>query len=228
MMTVDLGARALWTLVPVSLLSGVLLLLVFERFSNSQAIRQSVNRILAHLLEFRLFLDDPVLVLRAQRDLLRQNGRLLRLILVPCLILALPSILLMELLDGFYGRAPLPVGVPTVVTLQAPDGDAVLRTGMGVVVNAPPVHIPEQRQISWRMAAKQAGSSSLQISEHGLSLTKHVDAGPGLRTHLYPLDSVHIEYPPATILGLHWAVWFLLLSAVSGVVFLNRERILQP
>ena len=71
---------------------------------------------MAHVMEFRLFLDSPALVLRAQRDLLRENLHLLRLILLPCAILAFIFIVLFPQLDAMYGHAPLPVGEPSVVT----------------------------------------------------------------------------------------------------------------
>ncbi len=57
---------------------------------DRQRLRQSVNRIIAHLLEIRLFWDDPSLVWRAQRDLIVENGRLLKQILLPAIILSLP------------------------------------------------------------------------------------------------------------------------------------------
>ncbi len=53
-------------------------------------LRQSVNRIIAHLLEIRLFWDEPSLVLRAQWDLIVENGRLLKQLALPALILSLP------------------------------------------------------------------------------------------------------------------------------------------
>lgn len=53
-------------------------------------LRQSVNRIIAHLLEIRLFWDEPTLVLRAQWSLIVENGRLLKQLMLPALILSLP------------------------------------------------------------------------------------------------------------------------------------------
>ncbi len=87
-MTVDLGVRALWTLVPIGVASGVISVLVLHWTSDRAAVRRATNLILAHMLEFRLFLDEPILVLTAQRDLLKANLQLLRLLMLPCLILA--------------------------------------------------------------------------------------------------------------------------------------------
>ena len=55
------------TLIPVSAIYGVVAVLVFRRLTERAAIRRSVNRIVAHVMELGLFLDSPGLVMRAQR-----------------------------------------------------------------------------------------------------------------------------------------------------------------
>ena len=67
--------RALVTLVPLSALCGILTAFVFRQLASGDT-RQTVNRILAHIIELRLFLDEPRVILKAQRDLLRENLRL--------------------------------------------------------------------------------------------------------------------------------------------------------
>ena len=74
--------RALATLIPLSALCGIMTAFVFRRFASSGT-RQTVNRILAHVMELRLFLDEPGLVWKAQCDLLRENLRLFAQIAVP-------------------------------------------------------------------------------------------------------------------------------------------------
>lgn len=64
---------------------------------DRERVRASANRILAHLWEIRLFWDEPSLVLRAQRDLLVENGRLLKLLAVPLLLSSLPMLIVFAL-----------------------------------------------------------------------------------------------------------------------------------
>ena len=45
-------------------------------------LRGEINRILAHVLSFRVFIDEPVLVFRAQVELLRETLRVLRTVAV--------------------------------------------------------------------------------------------------------------------------------------------------
>ena len=70
MSRIDLGIEPLVSLIPVSILAGIGMLVVFRHASDQAAIRRSKNLVAAHLLEFRLFMDEPRLVLRAQRDLI--------------------------------------------------------------------------------------------------------------------------------------------------------------
>ena len=118
---VDLGAGALWSLVIISVFAGFAMVYVFRRWSDQHALRATTNRMLAHLMEFRLFIDEPALVMRAQSDLLVENWRLLRLLARPSLILIVPSIILLAQMDACYSRAPLRVGDPAVVTVQLKD-----------------------------------------------------------------------------------------------------------
>ncbi|HXI40945.1 MAG TPA: hypothetical protein VNH83_13260, partial [Bryobacteraceae bacterium] len=79
---------ALASLVPISILAGIGMLLVFRHTSDQSAVRRAKSLVTAHLLEFRLFMDEPRMILKAQRDLIVANGRFLKMMLRPVLVLA--------------------------------------------------------------------------------------------------------------------------------------------
>ncbi len=63
--------------VTVALSDGHVSLKFVGEFKRTQVlVRGTINRMMAHMMEFPLFLDSPALVLRAQRDLLSENIRL--------------------------------------------------------------------------------------------------------------------------------------------------------
>jgi hypothetical protein len=199
----DLGGKTLWTLIPVGALYGVLSILVFRRFSERLAVRRSVNRVWAHVMELGLFLDSPALVLRAQRDLLLENLRLLRLVILPAGILALLFVFLFPPLNALYGHAPLPVGEPSVVTIQMKDSalpSVQLVAPPGMVIETPGVRILHDHQISWRVRPLQPTSGDLKF-------------------RFKDVRSIHIHYPKATILSLPWLAWFAISSSLSAVIF---------
>lgn len=120
---------------------GVIASLVFRGFTNGTRMRVTVNRILAHVLEFALFIDEPRLILRAQFDLLKDNLRLLRHIALPCVLMAIPFALLYPTMDRHFGDRK-----SNVLTL--PMGQAL---PAGVVAETPGVRIPRTHEVSWRI-----------------------------------------------------------------------------
>jgi hypothetical protein len=196
----------------VSVVYGIVAVLIFRRFTERAAIRRSVNRILAHVMELGLFLDSPGLVFGAQRDLLRENIRLLRLVMVPGLILAA----LFAPMYWLYGHGPLPVGEPSVVTIQMRDAamPAVqLEAPEGMVVETPGVRILRDRQISWRVRALRQSSGDLKFHVEN----RVVAASFFLRDPA--IQSIEIRYPQATILGWSWLLWFAGISGISALAF---------
>ena len=93
---------------------GVIAALVFRRLVDAARTRVIVNRILAHVMEFALFIDEPRLILKAQLDLIKDNVLLLRRIALPCVLMAIPFALL-EL-------TPLAAVVLAFDTSSAPTG----------------------------------------------------------------------------------------------------------
>jgi choline-sulfatase len=183
--------KALITLIPLSALCGAVTAFVFRRFSSSGT-KQTVNRILAHIMEFRLFLDEPRLIFKAQRDLLRENLCLFRQIAIPCLIAAPFFTLVIWQADHFYGRAPLPPGEPVVVTAHS---DTQLHAPADLVVETPAVRIQRTHEVSWRVRPTRPFSGTL----------------PG----------IEIPWPRTTVLGVSWLLWFFAISSLS-VVLLKR------
>lgn len=204
------------TLIPVSALYGIAAVLIFRRFTDKALIRRSVNRVLAHVMELGLFLDAPRLVLRAQCDLLRENARLLRLAIVPTGILALLFALLFEPMNAIYGRAPLPVGEPSVVTIQmkdAPMPEVQLEAPAEIAVETPPVRILRDRQISWRVRPMRESSGGLKFHVENRVVTA------GFLFRDAAIGSIDIRYPRGEIIGLPWLVWFALVSTLSAAAF---------
>ncbi len=209
----------IWTLIPVSIVYGLAAVLLLRRFSNEASIRRTANRMIAHVMEFRLFLDSPALILRAQRDLFRENLHLLRLILLPCVILAVILIFLFPPLDAIYGHAPLKVGERSVVTAQL-SGDAVLEASAGIEVETPAVHSVHDHQVSWRVRPLGRISGELKIRYPGGELTRQIVAGSGLIYGWnlpFTTAAIEIRYPPAKVLGANWMIWFFLISSAAAI-----------
>ena len=251
MMPVDLGARALLTLAPFSAIFGVALAFAFLRWTDRARLRRTINRMIALVIEFRLFIDEPLLVLRAQRELLKENGRLFLLIARPTACAAIVFLLCFPHLEALYGHAPLPLGKPAVVTAQLSRahraGRFTLAAPAAISVETPAVRALYTNQMSWRIRPSGVFSGQITLAGPDGALVKRIASGTGvhyisatrnrsLLAFLWdpverPLSntavaSIGILYPPATILKLNWMVWFFSISTVAALLAAAlRERI---
>lgn len=245
---IDLGMTALATLIPISVLTGIGILLVFRRTSDQTAVRRAKSLVTAHLLEFRLFMDEPRLILRAQRDLILANLRFLKLMLWPVVVLALPMALLLAGMDAFYGRAPLVAGQPAIVTAQlrgtAAGTPLLLRAPAEIAVETPGVRVPAEHQVSWRIRPLRGTDAELELVREGRVFRKSIAAGEGMRylserraslagLLLHPaepplfdseIDWIEVRYPGAHILHLHWLVWFFVISGATALLLKRKFR----
>jgi len=215
-----------WSLAPISVLFGVGMLLVFRATSDQQGLRRAKKLLQARLLEMRLYADEPALVWRAQRELIRVNFRYMGLMLRPMAWAAVPTMVLLGQLEGVYGRRALAVGEAAVVTVQMrgrlkPDSPAPkLEPPSGIVVETPAVRVPGEGQISWRVRAAGKASAPLRVVTGDEALEKTIEAGSGLgrvaarrvawsgSLLLHPgewpftsqmVDWIEVEYQPAVI-----------------------------
>jgi hypothetical protein len=136
----------------IGTLYGIAAAFVFRRMTDSRRIRRTVNRILAHIMEFGLFVDEPSLIWRAQGNALRANADLLRQIALPSVVMVAAFALLWNPMDRYFGRGPLPAGEAVVMTS---------RTGSvppidGVVVETPGVRVARTGEVSWRIRPVRA------------------------------------------------------------------------
>jgi hypothetical protein len=232
MMSVELGAAAFWLLITIGALSGAASLWAFRRWSNAAELRIAMNRLMAHLMEFQLFADQPIVLFRAQYDLLAANARFLKLLALPSLLLVLPFSALLVATEATFGRAPLLLDKAIVVTVQcnahSPRGlpDVRLEAPPGIDVETGPVHVPTESQISWRVRPKFASSGELRVLCNGRVLSKKkISAKPGLQWLSLDLPffggdtvpAILFPYPAAMVFHQHWLLWF---SAGSLLGFL--------
>ena len=146
------------------------------------------------------------------------RARLLRLVILPGAILALLFALLYPVIDAICGRAPLPVGELSVVTIQMKDAmvPVELQAPLGMAVETPGVRSLHDRQISWRVRPLRKISGDLRFRVEN----RMVRAGYFLRDPA--IRSIEIRYPRSTFLGFSWLVWFFLISSLSAGLFWKR------
>jgi hypothetical protein len=210
-----LPAGYTWSLAAIAMAAGLAMLWAFKRFSNQARIEWAKRQVRAQLYALRLYSDEPVMIFRAQKQLLVWNVRYLALMLRPTAVIVAPAALLFWQLDAVYGRRPLAPGERAVVTAQLADTDdlaalAPVLSGDGMVVETPPVRIPAEHRACWRILALQPRPANLTVRSNRAA---HV-------------RSVALAYPQASInlfgWGLHWLWWFFIVSVVTMLLLRGR------
>jgi uncharacterized membrane protein (DUF106 family) len=145
------------------------MLIIFKYTSNQEGIKKVKNKIKAHLLEIRLFKDDFGLILKAQRDILRNNLTYMKYSLKPMLVMIIPLILIIIQLDLWFGRVPITPGEPTIVkiTLKPPveplEAPVKMLPSDEIKIETPPLRIIEKNQINWRIRPLKYGKLYLEF-----------------------------------------------------------------
>jgi len=238
-----------WSLVGISWLGGILMVWIFGKVSNQDAIQRTRERLSAELIALRLFKDDLRVFFGIQYQVLVWTLRYLRHSLVPMLILMVPTILILIQLNLHYAVRPLGIGETSLVKVKLRD-PAALDRGTEITLQAPPslkietqgVRIGELKEIAWRIRGISTGRFDLIVNDGKTSVTKKVAVGgplegvSSLRTGahwltnlLYPgeapipnksaIESIEILYPELAIPFLGWRMNWLILFFVLSLVF---------
>jgi uncharacterized membrane protein (DUF106 family) len=251
----------------VSLVVGLLMVVVFGYTSDQKAIGIAKDQLKAHLLAVRLYRDQIPVVMGSYGKILGGTGRYLKLAFKPLLYVIIPITLLMVEIDRYLGQTPLPQNAPFLLTVhldgQPPSGqttgqtsgqatasdalnDVTLELPPEIATTAPPVHIPADNEIVWRLAGSKDGKYEVKITSGGQSAAKAVCVGSNLvristvrlrgqfweRMFLSaepaladnsPINSIAINYPERSIdvagYGMNWIWLFFILSMVAGFIF---------
>lgn len=171
------------------------------RFTKPQALRQAMNRIVADVLEFRLFVDEPRLVFRAQRDLLKANAELLRQIAIPSLLAGAVFALAWLPMHRYFSTAPLKIGEAALAEARSIAPGLDLLAPFGIAVETPPLRLAHENSTVWRIRALSPVNGDFRTAPVPYPVTVH--------------------YPPAKYLGMPWPALFF---AASGIGMLVSRR----
>ena len=155
----------IWSLVLFSVLSGIVLLLIYGKVSNQNAIRDTKRKIHAALLESILFRHDLRLSLGAQWRMLIYGAKYFLLAVPPIVILAVPCLLILAQLNLRYNAEPLQPGERALVkvTVANPsDLFHVTASAPGAELT-PPVRIASKNEVVWELKASDSSASTLSI-----------------------------------------------------------------
>lgn len=241
------GLAAIAGLAAAGVLSAAAVLWAFARFSDQAKTRVVKRRIKASLYEMRLFVDEPIVLLRAQRQLFTANLRYLGLMARPLAVISVPMLLLMAWLDTVYGYRPLNPGESALLTVYVrPAVDlriarAELEPSPAVVVETPVVRIPGEQRLCWRIRRTREGAAYVRVVLDGAGYDKSLAWPSRQRVHsiaewiLSPterrlpagaVERIEVLQPAAAVTAfgvtLHWLSWYAIATLI-GTLALRRR-----
>ncbi len=233
----------------LSLVTALVMLAVYRFASNQQGIRAAKDKIIAHLLEVRLFGNDLKVSFRAQREVLRYNIRYLGLSAKPLIVMIVPLVLAMIQLDQWFGYESLRPGAAALVKVRLKGGyqpsreDISLGTAQGFVVETPPVRIDREGEADWRVRAVEPGNWHLSVNVNGQSAAKAIVVGDGSLSRISSakvarnwfdqlanpgersipdssaIKAIEITYPGRTLSLFGWRIHWLVAYLALSILF---------
>jgi hypothetical protein len=214
-----------WQVVVLALPAAVLALAIYKVASNQAAIRNAKSKIVAHLLELRLFRDDLRVLLGAEARVFANIGRYVGHSLLP-MVLMLPIFLLMliqiESRFAFRGLAPEEAAIVTArIESDRPVSQlpVSLDSDDGLSIVTPALRADSEGEVYWKVQPAAAGihTLSFRVGRDEARRSVHADSADGVmgmsyragdaRTLFYPhetalpsegpISAVSIDYPRA-------------------------------
>jgi hypothetical protein len=214
-----------WQVIVLSLPGALFALWIYKMISNQAAIRDAKDKIVAYLLELRLFRDDIRVLLGAQGRVFASIGRYVGHSLLPMLVMLPVFLLLLIQIESRFAFRGLAADEQALVTVGVRSVQPVSRIpvnlaadGDGLRVATPALRADSSGEIYWRVHAVTPGPHTLKLRIGGEQADRIVSGeGPGamtmayrasdLRTLLYPraaalpadgpLETLEIDYPRA-------------------------------
>lgn len=170
--------HALLFLLVLSVLTGLVMIVLFGRLSDQKAVRYAKDQLRAQLLAVRLFQDQPQVVVRAYGRILTGTGRYLRVSFKPLVIIIVPMIVLLIYGDRYLGSLPFQTNQPILFKAQLDQpgalDDVALRLPPGLSESAPALHIAGDNEVDWRLVASADGNYTVQLLARGRQVDKTV------------------------------------------------------
>lgn len=171
-------------------------LVIYKYASNQRAIKRTKEKIKAHFVEFWIFRDDPLLILKAQAGILFNSFKYFIHALIP-LVIMFPLVLLLFInCELRYHYRPFLPGETLLLKLKVSDemwdnSQFQIHPSSGLTLTAPPLKFKERDEsgeqyleIDYRLQVNQVGRHFVQIFiNNSKSLTFEIIADhlPGRR-----------------------------------------------
>jgi hypothetical protein len=170
-----------WGIFFLSLLTSLFVLAVYRLVSDAQRVKDTKNRIKAHILAIRLYRDFWKVIVVSFFKSLFYTAKYFVLNLLPLLLVLPLMFLLFVQMDVRYGMRPYRVGEEIVVRAGLDrDVDALdieLQADPHFRATMNPVFVKALREVDWKLRAVRNGAAAIVIRVGGQTVRKDLVVG---------------------------------------------------
>lgn len=175
-----------------ALLMGILALSAYALVSNQAVIKRTKNRLLARVLEIRLFQDDPLAVIGSFFRVV--GGTVLYMVasLKPLIVMLPIVILWITQLAGYFEWRPLKKGETATVVAKMEKGTDIsagtptLTLPAGLKVDTEALRSFKDNELVWRVRAESDAAGAMKITTGNATAEKEIVAGTGRLAQVSP------------------------------------------
>ena len=172
-------------LIVVSVVTGVVMLLIFGKTSNQKKIAETKDRLKAYIMEMWIFRNDTRIMFGAIGRVVLSNLHYLRHSLRPIVFIIIPVIIIMVQIGIRYESRPFMPGDEPLVVVKLHEGNFPTTTPISLVGSAgvqpvsAPLRVDREREIIWRVIARLPGEYRLSfVVDDEDVVTKNFRVGP--------------------------------------------------
>jgi hypothetical protein len=241
-----------WGIFFLSLVTSLFVLVVYKAVSSPKKVKETKNKIKAHILAIRLYRDFWRTIVSSFFKSLYYTGKYFALNLGPLLLVLPLMFLLFVQMDIRYGMRPFKPGEAIAVKARFAGDigavDAELQPSPNYRVTMNPVYIQALREVDWKLKAGGGGATAIAVTVDGATMSKDLVIGDKLLAlsnekmsdsslghFIYPVEkllqprtalrSIHVAYPARSIsfLGLH-THWLVYYLALTMIIALALKN----
>jgi hypothetical protein len=190
-----------------TLLVTAFALFIYKCTSNQDGIKKARERIKAHFVEVWLFIDDPILILKAQAGIFSQGVRYLSYALIPLAIMFLPVLIFLVNCEYRYDYRPFQPDEIFLLKMRISgnisDWTHVLQLKLppGLELTAPPLRFQDRdedgkefSEIDYRLKVKEKGDHIVKLLVSGQEqIDLRIFADALRNTRLNPVESARFS-----------------------------------
>lgn len=175
----------IWALIVISLITGVVMLIIFRYVSNQEAIKKAKDKIKAHIFELVLYRDNLKIIFKALLKIFKYNAIYLKQTIIPLVVIIFPVAIILIQINYRYQFRPLSNGETVLVKLKLNAGaeqqnNVALSPTNEIAVETPVLYIPGNREFDWRIKIKKPGAHQLLFNVDNQQIIKSVATGSHL------------------------------------------------